>query len=70
MADSANCEIPCEGIYADIFKENIDEIDESNPGMKEVMEAYENYKNQFLNEIPFPFSIRGYETSRDLGIYY
>ena len=59
MPRSDQCLTPCEGVYADITHENLDIIDINTPGLKNVMEAYENYKNQFLKELPFPFSISG-----------
>ena len=53
--------MPCEGLYADITKEDIDYIDEHTPGMKLIFEAYEKYKNQFLNITKFPPAMIGKE---------
>ena len=59
IPDNDKCLIPCEGVYADITQEKVDIIDINTPGIKKIMEAYENYKNQFIEEMPFPFSISG-----------
>ena len=48
-ADKDKCQIPCEGIYADIRKKEVDIVDETTPGMEEIFKAYEKYKNQFSN---------------------
>ena len=51
--------IPCEGIYADIGKEEVEVVDENTPEMKHIFEAYEKYKNQFLADMDYPIAIRG-----------
>ena len=48
--DKDKCKIPCEGIFADIRKEELDIIDETTPGMEKILIAYENYKNQFIKK--------------------
>ena len=50
------CLIPCEGIYADIWKEPGEIVDEFTPGMKKIMEAYNNYKNQFSKDEALTYS--------------
>ena len=52
----------CEGIFADIRKEEVDVVDENTPGMKDIFEAYEKYKNQFQEDITYPPSILGQRT--------
>ena len=47
--DKSRCKIPCEGIYADFWKEDVDIVDGSTPGMANIIKAYEKYKNQFSN---------------------
>ena len=42
--------MPCEGIFADIRKEEVDIVDELTPGMADIIRAYENFKNQFINK--------------------
>ena len=56
VVDKDICEIPCEGIYADINKESGEIVDENTPGMKEMIEAYDKYKNQFFDDIVYPIS--------------
>ena len=58
-AEDDNCLIPCEGIYADVSKENVNDVDHNTPGMKEIFEAYDDYKNQFYKEIDYPAVILG-----------
>ena len=58
-AVKVRCIKPCEGIYADITKEEVEFIDEYSTGMKEIFEAYENFKNQFLDVTKFPPAIIG-----------
>ena len=48
------CTILCEGIYADIRKDEKVVVDVDTPGMKKLVEAYERYKNQFQDEITYP----------------
>ena len=55
--------MPCEGIFADIRKEEVEVVDENTPGMKHILEAYEKYKNQFQDEIPYPPAIIGKRTN-------
>ena len=47
------CTIPCEGIYADIFKHNGEIVDGTFPEMKDLFDAYEKYKNQFIDDIVY-----------------
>ena len=54
-----HCLIPCEGIYATIKKEEVQTVDEKTPGMKKLFEAYERYKNQFMNETIYPSALSG-----------
>ena len=44
-----NCIIPCEGIFADIRKEDVQIVDDFTKGMKDILVAYEKYKNLFFN---------------------
>ena len=53
--------IPCEGLYADIIKDKVDIIDDNTPGMNDIIEVYEYYKNQFFKDIRFPYPIYGKE---------
>ena len=53
-ADKNQCQIPCEGMYADFWKEEVEIIDEATPGMEETMKAYEKYKYQFSNKTVNP----------------
>ena len=53
------CIQPCEGIYADIMKENVKVVDKYTPGMKNLVEAYEKYKNLFLDDIEYPPALSG-----------
>ena len=38
----------------------MDIVDKNSPGMREIFEAYENYKNQFNEEINYPEELSGY----------
>ena len=58
-ANRDKCTIPCEGIYADIWKEPTEIIDENTPEMRDLFIAYENYKNQFLDEPKYPSAMQG-----------
>ena len=49
-----NCPILCEGIYADIRKEQELLVDIDTPGMKNLVDAYEKYKSQFHDEMTYP----------------
>ena len=53
------CVRPCEGIYADIRKEPVKIVDKDTPGMKDLFIAYENYKNQYLEEPIYPKALQG-----------
>ena len=62
--DKSNCLMPCEGIFADIWKENVDEVTANHHGMKNIFEAYENYKNQFIVDLNYPIAILGMITMK------
>ena len=55
--DKEECLIPCEGIFADIRKEKVEDVDEKTPGMKHIFQAYEKYKNEFQDQITYPQEI-------------
>ena len=57
--DAEDCLIPCEGIYATIKKDEVEIIDSKTPGMEKLYEAYEKYKNQFMNETIYPSALSG-----------
>ena len=57
--DKSKCLIPCEGLYATLKKEEVDNVDEKTPGMEEIFEAYEKYKNQFMNDTIYPSALTG-----------
>ena len=49
--------IPCDGVYADIRKEDVKLVDEDTPGMEKLFQAYEKYKNQGRDEIEYPLDL-------------
>ena len=53
------CLVPCEGIFADVWKGESADIDENTDGMKDIFKAYESFKNNLLEEISYPFGISG-----------
>ena len=57
--DENKCLIPCEGIFTDISKERNEDFTENSVGMKNIFNAYEKYKNQFLVDVEYPVSIKG-----------
>ena len=59
--DKKSCLIPCEGIFTDTWKEKFEEVTEDSPGMKNIFKDYENYKNQFIEDLDYPISISGTE---------
>ena len=56
VVEKDNCLNPCEGVYADIRREDGEIVDETIPGMEDVLAAYEKYKNQFQNDSIYPVS--------------
>ena len=53
------CNVPCEGIFFDVLKEELDKIDENTDGMRDILKAYGNFKNLFHQEISYPIGILG-----------
>ena len=53
------CNVPCEGIFSDVLKEELAKIDENTDDMRDIFKAYENFKNLFHQEITFPIGILG-----------
>ena len=53
------CNVPCEGIFFDVLKEEMPEIDENTEGMRAIFKAYKNFKNLFHQKISYPIGILG-----------
>ena len=53
------CNVPCEGIFSDVLKEELAKIDENTDDMRDIFKAYENFKNLFHQEITYPIGILG-----------
>ena len=56
---SGKCLTPCEGIFADIWKEPVTQCDSKI--MTEAIKAYENYKNFYTDSLQYPVGISGYK---------
>ena len=55
----AGCLVPCEGLFSDVWKDDSTEIDENTDGMRDIFKSYENFKNNFYQEIPYSIGILG-----------
>ena len=53
--------IPCEGIFSDIWIEDVEEVTAYSHGMEEIFRDYELYKNQFIKDLDYPIAISGKE---------
>ena len=55
----AGCLVPCEGVFSDVWKDDLKEIDENTVGMRDIFKSYENFKNKFYEEISYSIGILG-----------
>ena len=55
----AGCLVPCEGVFSDVWKDDLKEIDENTVGMRDIFKSYENFKNKFNEEICYSIGILG-----------
>ena len=56
---ATNCITPCQGVYASIWKEELEIVTENSEGMKWIFDAYNEYKNMFSKNILYPVGTAG-----------